>query len=188
MTMGITAGLTYPFDLINTRLASDMTKKGSTRLFTTTFDCFNRTNIDEGFKKGLYKGLDLCVVSSALRAAITLPLLDVLRSKSVLGNEAIEKNQMLHNFVGKIGISMVCSLTMSLLLYPLDTAKRCMQLNGSRGHLANYDHSYDCIRKIVTHEGGARALYRGVHIYLLKELFTAFTQLNIYDVITQLHE
>ena len=28
MTMGITAGLTYPLDLIHTRLAADMSKKG----------------------------------------------------------------------------------------------------------------------------------------------------------------
>ena len=74
-----TAACTYPFDLIHTRLASDMSKKGETRLYTTTFDCFNRTNIDEG-RRALWKGIELSMASSTLRLALTLPLLDVLRS------------------------------------------------------------------------------------------------------------
>ena len=79
MTMGLTAGLTYPLDLIHTRLTSDMSKSGQSRLFKTTFDCFNRTNIDEGFKKGLYKGLDLSVTASVFRAGLTMPLYNVMR-------------------------------------------------------------------------------------------------------------
>lgn len=80
MTMGITAAITYPFDLIHTRLAADMSKKDQTRLYKTTFDCFNRTNIDEGFRNGLYKGLELSVLSSAMRTMLTLPLLDIVRA------------------------------------------------------------------------------------------------------------
>ena len=56
MTIGITTALTYPLDLIHTRLSSDMTPKGNRRIYNTTFDCFSSTNIDEGFKQGLYKG------------------------------------------------------------------------------------------------------------------------------------
>lgn len=48
--MGLASLLVYPFDLIHTRVSADLTKKGRPRLFTTTFDCFNRTHIDEGFK------------------------------------------------------------------------------------------------------------------------------------------
>ena len=83
MIMGLTCGVTYPMDLIHTRITSDMSKKGTQRLFTTTFDCFNRTNIDEGFRTGLYKGVELSVLSSALRCGISLPLLDIMRSENV---------------------------------------------------------------------------------------------------------
>ena len=78
MIMGVTAAFTYPLDLIHTRLTSDMSKQGQSRLFKTTFDCFNRTNIDEGFKKGLYKGIELSVTASILRAAMTLPLYNIM--------------------------------------------------------------------------------------------------------------
>lgn len=83
MLMGITAGLVYPLDLIHTRLTSDMTIRGDKRLYATTFDCFNRTNIDEGFRAGVYKGVEISMVSSALRAGMALPLYSVLRSDKV---------------------------------------------------------------------------------------------------------
>lgn len=51
----------YPLDLIHTRIASDLTKKGQQRLFKTTFDCFNRTNLDEG-RWGLFKGYEFALV------------------------------------------------------------------------------------------------------------------------------
>lgn len=56
MLIGLTTAFVYPLDLIHTRMATDMSKKNQRRLYATTFDCFNRINIDEGFKKGLYKG------------------------------------------------------------------------------------------------------------------------------------
>ena len=71
----LTTLLVYPFDTIHTRIAADLTPKGKPRLFTTTFDCFNRTHIDEG-RIGLYKGYQLAILSSVLRASLTLPIYD----------------------------------------------------------------------------------------------------------------
>ena len=80
-TMGLTAMITYPLDLINTRLASDMSKNGATRLYKTTFDCFNQTNISSAtMKEGLYRGVELAVAGSAIRAMLTLPVYDLFRS------------------------------------------------------------------------------------------------------------
>lgn len=96
MCLGVTAALTYPFDLIHTRMASDMSKKGQSRLFITTFDCFNRTNIDEG-RKGLYKGVEVSFAASMLRCLITLPLHDILKSQNI---EKIDGgNPVVNNFL-----------------------------------------------------------------------------------------
>lgn len=54
--VGLTTTLIYPLDLIHTRMSTDMTSKKDVRNFHTTFDCMNRTHIDEGFRAGLYKG------------------------------------------------------------------------------------------------------------------------------------
>jgi len=74
---------TYPLDLIHTRISVDMSKKGQKRLFSTTFDCFNRTHLDEG-RWGLYKGFELAILSSVFRAALTLPLYETLKSTEVM--------------------------------------------------------------------------------------------------------
>ena len=76
----LTTGLlTYPFDLFHTRIAADLSKKGKSRLFTTTFDCFNRTHLDEG-RKGLYKGVEICIFQSIIRGALSLPIYDFLNN------------------------------------------------------------------------------------------------------------
>lgn len=126
--MGITAAVTYPFDLIHTRLAADMSGKNDRRLFATTFDCFNRTNIDEGFRSGVYKGVEISLVASALRAGLSLPVYNLMNSQTqssgIFGQ----------NLYSKMMASLFSSLAMSVLLYPFDTVKRCLQLNGACGH------------------------------------------------------
>jgi hypothetical protein len=74
----LTTLLVYPFDTIHTRISADMTPKGGQRLFTTSFDCFNRTHLDEG-RSGLYKGFQLAILSGAIRASLTLPVYDTYR-------------------------------------------------------------------------------------------------------------
>lgn len=73
----VTFLLIYPLELVHTRLAIDMTPKGSQRLYSSTFECFNRTNVDE-FKAGLYKGWQFSLVASAARMLITLPVYEVV--------------------------------------------------------------------------------------------------------------
>ena len=173
--IGVTTALVYPLDLIHTRMSTDMTSKKETRLFQTTFDCFNRTHIDEGFRTGLYKGWQLSFASSFIRSAITLPMLGAL--KPVVPDS---DNAWLQSFKQKLGLSFAASTVISLLLYPLDTAKRCMQLNGARGHLNPYKTSIECLRSLVgTH--GVVGLYRGVHLYVLRETMTALAHLQIYE-------
>lgn len=61
MCSGFMLFLSYPLDLIHTRTCTDMSRKNTPRLYTTTFDCFNRTNLDEA-RWGLYKGADVAIV------------------------------------------------------------------------------------------------------------------------------
>jgi solute carrier family 25 (adenine nucleotide translocator) protein 4/5/6/31 len=116
--MALTTLLTYPFDLIHTRICSDLTKRGQPRLFRTTFDCFNRTNIDEG-RNGLYKGAQISLITGILRGALTLPVYDAFKKY-----QPQNKDSFLGNFWYKLGPSVITSLLLSLVLYPLDTVKK----------------------------------------------------------------
>lgn len=78
-SMSATILLTYPLDLIHTRLSADITKRGQPRLYITTFECFNRTNLDET-RKGLYKGMGVMIFGSLLRGALALPLYDFIKA------------------------------------------------------------------------------------------------------------
>ena len=75
---GLTMVFTYPFDLIHTRTATDMARKNTSRLYTTTFDCFNRTNLDEG-RLGLFKGADIAVASAVIRSILQLPVYSMVK-------------------------------------------------------------------------------------------------------------
>mmetsp|Transcript_105880 Transcript_105880/g.146439 ORF Transcript_105880/g.146439 Transcript_105880/m.146439 type:complete len:142 (+) Transcript_105880:390-815(+) len=81
MCMALSTFFVYPLDFIHTRITADMTSKGKTRLHNTTFDCFNKANLDEG-RWALYKGAEVMVVSSLIRAALTLPVYDMVRRYS----------------------------------------------------------------------------------------------------------
>ena len=78
LSMTVMTLFTYPFDLFHTRTTVDMTTKGKQRLYASTFQVFNKTNLDEG-RLGLYKGVEYCILSSVLRASLTLPLYDFIK-------------------------------------------------------------------------------------------------------------
>lgn len=182
-TSTITCMITYPLDLINTRLSCDMTKRGEQRYYSSAFQCLNRTNIDEGgFRKSLFKGLDVAIGAGFLRICLTLPIMDSLRSQMHSQNESTLP-PFLKDFNKKLGVSFLCSMTVSALIYPLDTVKRNLQLNGARNYSTVYSSSLDCFKHIMSQQGGLRAMYRGVHVFALREMLTAFAQLGLYDLI-----
>ena len=174
----ITTLLVYPFDTIHTRIASDLTPQGKPRLFTTTFDCFNRTHLDEG-RSGLYKGYQLSIISSVLRASLTLPIYDTYRQMAPGSQKS-----WLDNFNQRVGASFASSMLTSLLLYPLDTMKRCQQLNGGRGQLILYKGIGDGFSKLWSQQGGLSAFYRGVHLFFIKEVICAFAQVSLYEALS----
>ena len=85
------------------------------------------------------------------------------------------------NFNQRVGASFVSSMLISLILYPLDTMKRCLQLNGGRGQHVLYRSAFEVFTKLPNQQGGVTALYRGVHLFFVKELICAFAQASIYE-------
>lgn len=55
-------------------------------------------------------------------------------------------------------------------------------MNGAVGHHDKYKGTIDCMTQIVK-QGGPKALYRGVHLFALKEMLVAFTQVQAYDIL-----
>ena len=72
MCMGLTTALTYPFDTLHTRLASDVTPMTRKRIYSSTFQCFR-------------------VIGIALHLGIALRAQLLLRSSLWHSNVAISK-------------------------------------------------------------------------------------------------
>ncbi len=152
-----------------------MTKKGQARLFTTTFDCFNRTHIDEN-RRGLFKGVSIQIAYS-LCTAMLFPIYEVVKRQEM----NMSSNPKVQHFMERIGTALSASMISGLLLYPLDTAKRCAQLNGGRGSLTLYNSIPDLFRNLMGK--GIGTFYRGVHLYLLKTLIMSYLYVSMYEVV-----
>ena len=76
--MGVTTLLTYPYDLLHTRLSADCTPSSRQRVLYSTFQCFNRTNLDEG-RMGLFKGVEFALMGGLIRAILQLPIYELVK-------------------------------------------------------------------------------------------------------------
>jgi hypothetical protein len=83
----LTIALSYPFDLFFTKLAADMNPTRSTRLYNNTFDCFNLTQIEGGFK-GCYKGAFIALGAAVPSTLFMIPLYDILSEGEFLLNNS----------------------------------------------------------------------------------------------------
>ena len=175
MTMAL---FTYPFDLYHTRATVDMTLKGKKRLYESTFQVFNKCNLNEG-RAGMYKGIEYCLVQSLIRASLTLPVYDLIKRYNFSSG-----NQMLDTFQQRVGASMVTGLLLSLLLYPLDTMKRTAQLSGAIGTRKMYWSSMELMKKLPS-DIGLNGLYRGAPMFLVSSTLYAFAQLTAYDLLVE---
>ncbi len=122
--MGLSLALTYPFDLIHTRISADFTPATRQRIYTSTFQCFNRTNIEEG-RFGTFKGMEFAIFAAVFRSMVHLPVYDSVKwatNKSGLDNNP---DSMPGSFMQRIGASLITGLFLSTILYPIDTFKRC---------------------------------------------------------------
>ena len=158
---GLTTLLTYPLDLIHTRMASDISLKGYPRLYASTFECFSRTLVFEKGMISLYKGWEMCLVGSVVRGALTLPLYSMLKDDRI--SEATSQNPTLNNLYNKIGVSFLTSTVLSLVVYPFDTIKRCMQVHGSMSHRSDFKNIGHAFRHLMV----KKQLYKGISVFFV---------------------
>ena len=165
---------TYPFDVIHTRAAADLSPNGAMRMYPSTFQCFNLTHIDEG-TYSLYKGAGFAITSSMLRACLTIPVYELF-SRFKTGQES-----HLERFWSRVGLSMVSGTLISVLIYPLDTLKRIAQLNGGRVATKLYKSDMEIAAKAMK-EIGTRNLYRGVGPFAASQVLLAYSQFCMFEL------
>nr|CAD1819385.1 unnamed protein product [Ananas comosus var. bracteatus] len=149
---GITAAsVTYPLDLVRTRLAAQtrtMYYRGISHALYTIFR-------DEGVT-GLYKGLGATLLGVGPSIAISFSVYETLRSYW-----QIKRPQDSPVFVS-LACGSLSGIASSTITFPLDLVRRRMQLEGVAGRARVYNSGlFGTFGHIVRTEG-YRGLYRGI--------------------------
>lgn len=176
----------YPFDLVHTRMTTDMSPRISKKLYQSVSDWLKKANSDsyitsmnsESIKlKHIYKGFHFALWSSLPYSILSLPLYTYISQKV----SVIFQDQDDYTFSARAALKFLPStavlLLLSSILYPLDTAKKLWQINGSLGHNKAYNTSSEIFKK-----NSFSMLYKGYSLHVLKVIPYSFVQYSFYEL------
>nr|GEY92660.1 mitochondrial substrate carrier family protein B-like [Tanacetum cinerariifolium]GEZ11314.1 mitochondrial substrate carrier family protein B-like [Tanacetum cinerariifolium] len=149
---GITAAsVTYPLDLVRTRLSAQR----NVIYYKGIWHALRTISREEGFF-GLYKGLGACLLGVGPNLAISFSVYDTARSYW----------QLQRPQDSTILVSLACGslsgVASSTVTFPLDLVRRRMQLEGAGGRARVYKTGiFGTFGQIIKAEG-LRGIYRGI--------------------------
>ncbi|PNW78500.1 hypothetical protein CHLRE_09g394800v5 [Chlamydomonas reinhardtii] len=142
--------------------------------------CMVATLREEGVR-GLYRGCLLSMGGVAPYLAISFTMYDELRRRLPADRESV--SAWWYPLL-KMGCGAAAAVSAQTVVYPLDTVRRCMQMNGAAGQAVRYRSAYDCLRQLLRSPGGGlAALYRGCAANCLKTSIGAPIHFIMYDAI-----
>lgn len=165
---GMTAtAVTYPLDLARGRISG---KLASDKAYTSVYRTIAITVRDEGIR-GLYKGMTPTLLGSMPYKGIQFGTVGVLE-RHFPSEQASPFRKMLFGGLGGVAAGLV--------MYPNDTIRRLLQLQGSRGTVVLYHGYWDCVRQTIAQHGISR-LFRGVSINLIRMAPNSAVQFGTYE-------
>ncbi|CAO2209037.1 unnamed protein product [Urochloa humidicola] len=155
---GITsASITYPLDVVRTRLATQKT----TRYYKGIFHAVSTICRDEGVK-GLYKGLGATLLGVGPSIAISFSVYESLRSHWQMERP--------HDSIAVVSLfsGSLSGIASSTATFPLDLVKRRMQLQGAAGTASAHKSTITATIRDIFQKEGPRGFYRGIAPEYLK--------------------
>eukprot|EP00005_Dracoamoeba_jomungandri_P000897 CAMPEP_0174251980 /NCGR_PEP_ID=MMETSP0439-20130205/1640_1 /TAXON_ID=0 /ORGANISM="Stereomyxa ramosa, Strain Chinc5" /LENGTH=278 /DNA_ID=CAMNT_0015332443 /DNA_START=23 /DNA_END=859 /DNA_ORIENTATION=+ len=147
----------YPLDVVKTRLMADLGTFSKDFVYTNPLQCGVETYLDDGVA-GLYKGLDVALLSEIPYQAVAVLSNDVI--KHFLRDK--QPSRLL-----TLGIHAVSSQIAQAVTYPLSTIQRRMQSTGKiNPNNHDYEDSLTCAKRTFQEEG-LRGLYNGCLLNLV---------------------
>ncbi|XP_055531642.1 mitochondrial thiamine pyrophosphate carrier-like [Wyeomyia smithii] len=171
--------ITLPLDVVRTRLISQDINRG----YRNSVQGLKMIYVHEGLK-GMYRGLGPAVLQIAPLTGGQFMFYNIFGSMfrqyfNISASETLPAIELL--ICG--GLAGICT---KLLVYPLDLAKKRLQIQGFAKSRQTYGrhfvcHSmFNCMYTIVKQEGFV-GLYKGLHPALLKACFMSAFYFAIYD-------
>jgi len=161
--------VTYPLDVVRTRVAVFQQYKG-------TIDCITKTFRNEG-ARGFYQGIGLTVLSVMPYVGISLTIYDSCK-KYLLPKDAPIFYRLMPGAIG--------SISAGCCTFPFDVVRRRLQLEGSdQSKPRIYNGATDCARIILKNEG-IYGFYRGLSLQILKSAPSTSLQFVTYDLLKKI--
>lgn len=149
---GVTAAsLTYPLDLVRTRLAAQRNEK----YYRGISHALQTIARDEGIK-GLYKGMGATLLGVGPNIAINFCVYETLKSVWA------EKRSEVPGVWPSLAFGSVAGIASSTATFPLDLVRRRMQLEGAAGNAPVYKSGVMGTFVHIRRTEGWRGLYRGI--------------------------
>ncbi|KAJ7547481.1 hypothetical protein O6H91_08G088000 [Diphasiastrum complanatum] len=149
---GITAAtITYPLDLVRTRLAAQTNVKYYNGIIHTLITISR----DEGLK-GIYRGMGTTLLGVGPNIAINFAAYETLKSTW------LSQRPNTSSVIVSLGCGSVAGILSSTATFPIDLVRRRMQLEGIAGRACIYKSGLIGTFAHIVHTEGLRGLYRGI--------------------------
>ncbi|OMJ69974.1 hypothetical protein SteCoe_32172 [Stentor coeruleus] len=161
--------VSYPFDFIRTRMATDIGKNKSDREFLSMADVVNKTMKTDGIS-GIYRGASISMIGIFLYRFLYFGMIDT--GKMTLFDDTTKSKFFLF-----WSFAQTITIFLRFITYPLDTIRRKMMMQSGRNNML-YDNTIDCIAKIYMKEGGIKGFFKGAGCNVVKG--TGGTMIMVY--------
>lgn len=176
------SALTYPLDIIRTRLAAN-TSVGQSLSLRSAVDGL----IAEGGVRALFKGVGVTLVCQGTNIALNFAMYETLQIRAIalerrmweaLGWPASPKKQR-GSFITSLACGACAGVTASTIIFPLDLVRRRQQITKGKS-----DSGLEVIRGVLRKEG-FRGLYQGLGPELLKVVPGVAINFYVYELVRQ---
>lgn len=176
------SALTYPLDIIRTRLAANTAVGRSSLSLRSTVDNL----INEGGVRALFRGVGVTLVCQGTNIALNFAMYETLQIRAIAFERRLWESlgwpsspaKQRGSFLTSLACGACAGVTASSLIFPLDLVRRRQQVGkGSESGL-------DVIRGVLRKEG-FRGLYQGIGPELLKVVPGVAINFYVYELVRQ---
>jgi hypothetical protein len=177
---------TYPLDFARGRISGKLAAHGQTKAYGGILQTLLITIQDEGFL-ALWKGVKPTLLGAMPYEGMkfgTVAVLEAVFPKDTHTKNSDSSQQpfLSNGPARKMVFGGMGGVIAGFVMYPNDTVRRLLQLQGSRGTTAQYNGYWDCVVRTYQAEGIAR-FYRGMTINIIRMAPNTAVQFGSYELL-----